>query len=191
MINTQEFYSDLWNKILQKLIQNNKSAENSKMEFIYAEDNKLYIDSFSEFRKGYYTNQYLKSLNEYLSEYSDEKLEIVFFINDKKIKKTVLQENNKNSISQNNIEETKIKQENMFSSIINSKKASFQYKDISNRRKESNLNERYTFDSFIMGDNTSLAYNVSYAISKEPGIAYNPCLIYGGVGLGKHTYYNQ
>lgn len=185
MINTQEFYSDLWNKILQKLIQNNKSAENSKMEFIYAEDNKLYIDSFSEFRKGYYTNQYLKSLNEYLSEYSDEKLEIVFFINDKKIKKTVLQENNKNSISQNNIEETKIKQENMFSSIINSKKASFQYKDISNRRKESNLNERYTFDSFIMGDNTSLAYNVSYAISKEPGIAYNPCLIYGGVGLGK------
>ena len=36
-----------------------------------------------------------------------------------------------------------------------------------------------------MGDNTSLAYNVSLAIAKEPGIAYNPCLIYGGVGLGK------
>ncbi|MDC7249149.1 MAG: chromosomal replication initiator protein DnaA [Sphaerochaetaceae bacterium] len=186
MVNTQEFYSDLWDKILDILIQNNKSAENSKMEFVYAEDGKLYIDSVSEFRKGYYTNQYLKLLNEYLSDLSDEKLEIVFFVNDKKDNKTISKTVEKKVSSTitkiNNREE---KKDNDFSSLISSKKNSFQAKKIETRRLESNLNERYTFDSFIMGDNTSLAYNVSYAISKEPGIAYNPCLIYGGVGLGK------
>ncbi|MCY1150857.1 MAG: chromosomal replication initiator protein DnaA [Sphaerochaetaceae bacterium] len=186
MVNTQEFYSDLWDKILDRLIQNNKSAENSKMEFVYAEDGKLYIDSVSEFRKGYYTNQYLKLLNEYLSDLSDEKLEIVFFVNDKKDNKTISKTVEKKVSSTitkiNNREE---KKDNDFSSLISSKKNSFQAKKIETRRLESNLNERYTFDSFIMGDNTSLAYNVSYAISKEPGIAYNPCLIYGGVGLGK------
>ncbi len=186
MVNTQEFYSDLWDKILERLIQNNKSAENSKMEFVYAEDSKLYIDSISEFRKGYYTNQYLKLLNEYLADLSDEKLEIVFFVNNKKDNKTISKTAEKKVTSTINIINNKEeKKENDFSSLISSKKDSFQAKRIGTRRAESNLNERYTFDSFIMGDNTSLAYNVSLAISKEPGIAYNPCLIYGGVGLGK------
>ena len=45
MTYTQEYYSDLWDKILDKLKQVNKSAENSKMQFVYAEDNKLYIDA--------------------------------------------------------------------------------------------------------------------------------------------------
>ena len=47
------------------------------------------------------------------------------------------------------------------------------------------LNPDYTFDNFIIGDNNSFAANAAYAISKNPGTAYNPCLFYGGVGLGK------
>jgi len=47
------------------------------------------------------------------------------------------------------------------------------------------LNPDYTFDSFVIGDNNSFAANAAYAISKNPGTAYNPCLFYGGVGLGK------
>ena len=38
---------------------------------------------------------------------------------------------------------------------------------------------------FVKGDNNSFAYNASLAVSKNPGKAYNPMLIYGGVGLGK------
>lgn len=186
MVNTQEFYSDLWDKIIQKLIQNNKSAENIKMDFVYAEDNKLYIDSVSEFRKGYYTNQYLKILNEYLSDLSDENLEIIFFVNDKKNPKFPQKKEEKPSPSIKKIKEEPLeKKQNNFASLLNSKKNDIQGKRLSTRREESCLNERYTFNSFIMGDNTSLAYNVSLAIAKEPGIAYNPCLIYGGVGLGK------
>ena len=52
-------------------------------------------------------------------------------------------------------------------------------------RAESNLNPSYDFSSFVIGDNSAFAYNASLAIAKNPGSSYNPCLIYGGVGLGK------
>ncbi len=47
------------------------------------------------------------------------------------------------------------------------------------------LRRDYSFDNFVIGENNSFAYNAAYAIAKNPGTAYNPCLIYGGVGLGK------
>ena len=53
------------------------------------------------------------------------------------------------------------------------------------KRPHPSLNTRYTFDNFVIGDNNSFAANAAMAISKNPGTAYNPCLIYGGVGLGK------
>jgi chromosomal replication initiator protein len=47
------------------------------------------------------------------------------------------------------------------------------------------LREDYTFENFVVGENNSFAANAALAIAKNPGTAYNPCLIYGGVGLGK------
>ncbi len=49
----------------------------------------------------------------------------------------------------------------------------------------SNLNNQYTFDTFVVGQNNELAYAASTAVSKNPGTQYNPLFIYGGVGLGK------
>lgn len=47
------------------------------------------------------------------------------------------------------------------------------------------LNERYTFDNFVVGGGNELAYAACQAISANPGTKYNPLFIYGGVGLGK------
>lgn len=47
------------------------------------------------------------------------------------------------------------------------------------------LRADYIFDSFVIGENNSFAANAAFAIAKNPGTSYNPCLIYGGVGLGK------
>ena len=47
------------------------------------------------------------------------------------------------------------------------------------------LRRDYIFDNYVIGDNNSFAANAAIAISKNPGTAYNPFLIYGGVGLGK------
>jgi chromosomal replication initiator protein len=48
-----------------------------------------------------------------------------------------------------------------------------------------NLNKDYTFDKYIVGDNNRFAASAAMAISKNPGVSYNPFFIYGGVGLGK------
>ena len=52
-------------------------------------------------------------------------------------------------------------------------------------KKHPQLREDYTFDYFVPGENSIYAFNASLAAAKNPGKAYNPILIYGGVGLGK------
>ena len=53
------------------------------------------------------------------------------------------------------------------------------------RGAHSQLNPIYTFDRLVEGDSNTFALNAAAAIAKNPGRAYNPCLAYGGVGLGK------
>ena len=50
---------------------------------------------------------------------------------------------------------------------------------------KTNLNPRYTLDSFIVGSSNELACAAIQAVIKDVGKKYNPLLIYGGVGLGK------
>lgn len=47
------------------------------------------------------------------------------------------------------------------------------------------INDRYTFESFIVGSGNELAYAACQAIAVQPGTKYNPLFLYGGVGIGK------
>ncbi|MBQ9757098.1 MAG: chromosomal replication initiator protein DnaA [Clostridia bacterium] len=50
---------------------------------------------------------------------------------------------------------------------------------------ESTLNPKYTFSSFVVGNNNNLAYVASLAVAERPAKTYNPLFLYGGSGLGK------
>lgn len=51
--------------------------------------------------------------------------------------------------------------------------------------KNSILNPKYTFDTFVIGNSNRLAHAASVAVAESPAKAYNPLFLYGGVGLGK------
>ena len=53
------------------------------------------------------------------------------------------------------------------------------------KRQHPLLDENFTFDNFVPGDNSKYAFEATLAASKNPGKSYNPILIYGGSGLGK------
>ena len=60
--------------------------------------------------------------------------------------------------------------------------------DLAEKRKnmaDRNLNPKYVFDSFVVGNSNRMAHDASLAVAEEPAHAYNPLYLYGNSGLGK------
>lgn len=49
----------------------------------------------------------------------------------------------------------------------------------------SDINDKYTFENFVVGNNNRFVYTVALAVAESPAEVYNPLFIYGGTGLGK------
>ncbi|MBA3046943.1 chromosomal replication initiator protein DnaA [Patescibacteria group bacterium] len=156
----------LWQAILGEIELSLSKANFTtwfKSTFISSnEDNKVVVCVPNTFTKAWLENKYHKEIASAFQNITGEKIKEIFY--KVEVRKTGAIEDllNKIKIKKNNGIDSKPAPLNRFG-----------------------LNSRYTFDCFVVGKGNELAHAACQAVAANPGHAYNPLFIYGGVGLGK------
>ncbi len=157
--NYKPFWDEAIKEIQQQITEQEYVMWFRSMEYDSSEESKIIISVPSSFYKDQVSQRYQNTLENLLFDLSGQRI----FIDFKVVKKKPHREHTE---KKNQKKEKKPKTEKK-------------------KTKHPNLNPYYTFENFIIGESNSLAASAAYAIAKNPGRGYNPCLIYGGVGLGK------
>ncbi len=160
-------YSIFWKETLN-LLRSELSEQEIGMWFnnigySSSSDKKIILSVPSSFYRDQVKERYITRIEKILRDLSGSEIEIDFIIN-------------KSSPPQGEVSSKK-----KSSPVKTEKKITEKV----TRKIHPDLRQDYSFENFVVGDNNSFAANASMAIAKNPGKTYNPCLIYGGVGLGK------
>jgi chromosomal replication initiator protein len=155
-------YEAFWKQAAKEVAQNISEQEFATwfrgIEYAGSGDSQITLSVPSSFVKDQFSQRYLTQIEEKLAELAGHELTVKFSIQ----KKTAARAGHEEAAKGQKGDEAG-----------------------SRKRQHPQLNKEYTFERFIIGESNSFAANAALAISKNPGTGYNPCLIYGGVGLGK------
>ena len=160
---------ELWQAVLAQ-IQLNTSQANfatwfKNTEIISQKGSGVIVLVPNSFAKEWLENKYNKTILKTLHELNEEIKEVKYAVGKTKTR-----------------EEIKTETEKTLNVLPATNQLEFQEFQVD---KETNLNPRYTFESFVVGPFNELPHAAAIAVSKKPGFIYNPLFIYGGVGLGK------
>lgn len=133
----------------------------------HTEDNTLVLLAPNRFVVDWVKKHFYSRIKELISQLSADAIKLVSIEIGSKVAQPVLVDNNKDGVAP---------------VAVNVKSSS---KKTADHYKNSYLNKKFIFDSFVEGNSNQLARAASWQVAERPGDAYNPLFIYGGVGLGK------
>ncbi len=164
---------ELWHKTLVELKktinEQNFSTWIEPLQVAEVVDQNLILETNNKFIKDWVKDNYKTTIEKVIFEISSKKYNLIIKVNKNIIiKKLVIEDvqDTKESEQADTVE----KPNNIY------KKETIEV---------SNLNPKYTFDTFVSGPTNQFAHAASLAVSNNPATTYNPLFIYGGVGLGK------
>ncbi len=172
-------YEPFWDEILKQFKEELPPPTFAMwftIQYKSSTENSILISVPSNFIKTQLTQRYKTAMERKLKEISGRDLSVEFTVGEVNISEDEQKKEEKQSKEQENSK-----------NHDDVEKKTGQKSDTSKKEKEPHpdLNRDYNFDDFIIGPNNNFAVNAALAVVKNPGTAYNPFLIYGGVGLGK------
>ena len=165
-----ENINDIWASVLEN-IKDNVNTPTFKTWFenvvpISLKKNTLTISVASEFAKEWLQTRYSKTICDAIHNIINLDCKIKIIV-DPDISKAIELDNSINS------------------DIFTGQEIEAAHKNLKASSYNQEFNNKYTFDTFVTGRNNEFACNAAIAVCENPGKAYNPLFIYGGVGLGK------
>ncbi len=150
-----------WNtfdQFLRKTFPKDQELWLNYVKFLSSSDNEVFISVPNQLYKERVYSKYYKALNQLYKKQFNKKLNLNVMIGEEE--DIIVKPTNNNHFTQKTNNNSKI----------------------NNKLK---LDIKYTFDSFVVGNNSLLAHAAARRIASVPGENYNPFFLYGGVGLGK------
>ncbi len=164
-MNTQELWQAVMAQIQLDISSANYSTWFKNTSLDDVKKGKAIVTAPNSFVKEWLANKYHKKIFKILYNLDSNIKEVDYAVVEKK--KTEKRPEAKHNFSIENQEEAQLE---------------FQTFQVN---KETSLNPKYTFDSFVVGPFNELPHAAALAVTEKPGSVYNPLFLYGGVGLGK------
>ena len=177
--NYKPFWDDSLSIIKKEIGEEEYSISFSKVDYIRAEETVIYASASSNLFLELFKPRYLPLITRKIGEISGKNLSVVLEVqkkgeNTRETEPAPAQEGEKTAAREKN-------------SRVSEEKASAKTAGAEPKKYDPQLQEEFTFDTYVVGEENSFAYNAASAVARNPGknSSYNPLLIYGGTGLGK------
>ena len=158
----QSIWQETLNKLEKEISPQNFSTWIKPLHFVSIENDQVTLEVPNRFIKDWLKDNYLKGIERTMSEIGTVNYRVNLIVNNKQRKIE--------NLSNFRIEPP----------VVHAFQPANEIPE-----QFSNINPKYTFDSFVSGPSNQFAHAAAMAVANNPATTYNPLFIYGGVGLGK------